>query len=198
MDFPILQSKPKILMFLKVNLRSKINVLSFFLMGMLLSSCGPEQKTEKPEFNKNKVKQQFIKANQQVVVKENDEMDYYQKSHHMAFVKTTSGIRYFVYKPSVKGDSITDGDIITINYTISLLDGTECYSSKTEGIKEIKVGMENVEDGLHKAALYLKSGDKALILIPSHLAHGLLGDSKKIPPQSPILYDLEIISVRKP
>ena len=57
--------------------------------------------------------------------------------------------------------------------------------------------MENIEDGLHKAVLYLKSGDKAKILIPSHLAHGLLGDSKKIPPMSPIIYDIEIISVKK-
>ena len=58
--------------------------------------------------------------------------------------------------------------------------------------------MENIEDGIHKAVLFFKSGDKALVLIPSHLAHGLLGDSKKIPPQSPILYDIEILSVKKP
>ena len=57
--------------------------------------------------------------------------------------------------------------------------------------------MENIEDGLQKALLYLKCGDKALILIPSHFAHGLMGDSKKIPPQSPILYDVEVLSVKK-
>lgn len=171
------------------------------LSGLLfLSSCGetPIQKKEKP-FNETKVKNQFIKANQQVVAKENDEMDYYQKSHHMAFVKTNSGIRYFVYKPSpLKCDSIKDGAIITINYTVSLLDGTECYSSKTAGPKEFKVGMDNMEDGLHKAVLYLKEHDKALIMIPSHLAHGLLGDSKKIPPQSPIIYDIDVLSVNNP
>ena len=115
----------------------------------------------------------------------------------MTFIKTTSGIRYYVYQPSQKGDSVKTDDIIKINYTISLLDGTECYSSKTDGVKEFKVGMEDVENGLHKAVLFLKSGDKALIMIPSHLAHGLLGDSKKIPPQSPIIYDIEILSVKK-
>jgi FKBP-type peptidyl-prolyl cis-trans isomerase len=178
-------------------LKSISNRNCFFLVfvtTLVIFSCAPE-KQEKIEFNHSQVKQQFVKANQQVVVKENDEMDYYQKSHKMTFTKTTSGIRYFVYKPSVKGDSIKDGDIVKINYTVSLLDGTECYSSKIDGIKEFKVGMENMEDGLHKAILFLKSGDKSLILIPSHLAHGLLGDSKKIPPQSPILYDIEILSV---
>ena len=132
-----------------------------------------------------------------MVAKENDEMDYFQKSHKFPFIKTTSGVRYFVYKPSLLGDSITNGDVISINYTLSLLDGTVCYSSDTDGVKEFKVGMQDAEDGLHKAVLNLKQGDKALILIPSHLAHGLLGDSKKVPPQSIILYDIEIILVKK-
>src|ERR1700741_1883727 len=130
-----------------------------------LFGCGSEN-AEKKQFDLDKVKQQFVKANQQVVVKENDEMDYYQKSHKMSFIRTTSGIRYFVYAASAKGDSIKSDDIVRINYTVSLLDGTECYSSKTDGPKDIKVGMENVEDGLHKALLYFKNGDKALILIP--------------------------------
>ncbi len=170
----------------------------FFLVLIPFSCKTDPVKQEQPVFNQTKVKQQFIKANQQVVVKEGDEMDYYQKSHHMAFIKTNAGIRYFVYQASLKGDSVKDGDLVKMNYTVSLLDGTECYSSKTTGPKAFKVGMEDLEDGLHKAVVYLKKGDKALIMIPSHLAHGLLGDSKKIPPQSPILYDVEILSVTKP
>ena len=165
---------------------------------IFLLSCEPTiPKHENNEFNKEKVKLQFVKANQQIVAKEMDEMDYYQKSHNMPFIQTTSGIRYFVYKPSIKGDSIKNDDALLINYKVSLFDGTECYSSKKDGAKEFVVGMEDVEDGLHKAVLFLKAGDKALIMIPSHLAHGLLGDSKMIPPQSPIIYDIEIISIKK-
>jgi FKBP-type peptidyl-prolyl cis-trans isomerase FkpA len=169
----------------------------FSSCAFFLLSCQPNSPQESKTFNEQKVKDQFVKANKLVVIKESDEMDYYQSSHKMAFVKTTSGIRYFVYKASLKGDSIKNDDVIKINYKVSLLDGTECYSSESTGPKEFIVGMENIEDGLHKAVLYLKSGDKALILIPSHLAHGLLGDSKKIPPQSPIMYDIEILSVKK-
>ncbi len=181
-------------------LNNQILIKSIFavILGLVMLSCkNDSENDDEKSFDQSKVKEQFIKANKQVVVKESDEMDYYQKSHQMDFIKTKSGIRYFVYKASAKGDSIKDGDIIKINYTISLLSGTECYSSKTDGPKEFKVGMENIEDGLHKAVLYLKSGDKALIMIPSHLAHGLLGDSKKIPPQSPIVYDIEILSSKK-
>ncbi len=146
---------------------------------------------QKP-INQEKIKNQFVKANQQLVQKENDEMDFYVKSHKMPFVKTTSGIRYFVYNASAKGDSIKDNEQITINFKVSLLNGTECYSSETLGKKTFIVGNENMESGIHKGVKYLKHGDKALLLIPSHLAHGLLGDFDKIPPQMPIIYDVEI------
>lgn len=175
-------------------------ILAFlFFFSLFLSSCKTENNQDQAKsFDKHKIKQQFVVANQKLVTKENDEMDYYQKTHQMNFVKTTSGIRYFVYKPSEKGDSINEGDIIKINYKVTLLDGTECYSSEKTGPREFTVAMEDIEDGVHKAVQFLKNGDKALVLIPSHLAHGLLGDQKKIPPQSPILYDLEIVSVAKP
>ena len=182
-----------------MELQSLFNKCWFLIVLVCaLNSCGPStHNKEADNFNKEKVKDQFVKANQQVVAKENDEMDYYQKSHEMSFIKTNSGIRYYVYESSIKGDSIKNDDVIKINYKVSLLNGKECYSSKVDGPKEFVVGMENIEDGLHKAVLFLKGGDKALILIPSHLAHGLLGDSKKIPPMSPIIYDIEIISVKK-
>ena len=63
------------------------------LITFFCFSCGPDKNTETNNFNQVKVKQQFVKANQQLVIKESDEMDYYQKSHHMPFIKTNEGIR---------------------------------------------------------------------------------------------------------
>jgi FKBP-type peptidyl-prolyl cis-trans isomerase FkpA len=142
--------------------------------------------------NREQLKDQFIKANQQLIQKENDEMDYYEKTHKMKFIKSPTGIRYFVYKTSAAGDSIKPGMEISIAYTLSLPDGTVCYSSKTAGKKTFFVEQENIESGLHRGLQYLKRGDKAILLIPSHLAHGLLGDFEKIPPQTPIIYQVEI------
>jgi FKBP-type peptidyl-prolyl cis-trans isomerase len=152
-----------------------------------------EHKNNIPKtINEEELKNQFVKANKQIVQKEIDEMDYYVKMHKMPFVNTTSGIRYYVYKPSARGDSIKDREEIVMNFKVSLLDGTLCYSSDTEGKKTFIVGNEDIESGIHRGVKYLKHGDKALLLIPSHLAHGLLGDFKKIPPQMPIIYDVEI------
>ncbi len=170
-----------------------------FILLILLSACDPHDKVDTNKnshnkvFNQDSLKNQFIKANKQIIQKESDEMDYYAKAHQMAFINTSSGIRYYVYKASAKGDSVKSGNEITMSYKVSLMDGTECYSSKTDGNKTFKVGQEDIESGIHRAVLFLKHGDKALILIPSYLAHGLLGDLKKIPPQMPIIYDIEIL-----
>lgn len=171
---------------------------ALFIGSAFFCSCGntePKQKAKTDptkNINETELKNQFVKANKQLVQKEIDEMDYYVKTHKMPFITTTSGIRYYVYKPSAKGDSIKDGDEIVMNFKVSLLDGTECYSSKTEGKKTFIVGNEEIESGIHRGVKYVKHGDKALLLIPSHLAHGLLGDMNKIPPQMPIIYDIEI------
>jgi FKBP-type peptidyl-prolyl cis-trans isomerase FkpA len=162
--------------------------------ALIFSFCtDPEEhpKKEKP-IDKEALKQQFIKANQQLVQKENDEMDYYVKSHQMPFTQTKSGVRYYVYKPSAKGDSIRDGMEISMHFKVSLMNGNEVYNSEQSGKKTFLVGQESIESGIHKGVQYLKKGDKALLLIPSHLAHGLLGDMKKIPPQMPIVYDVQI------
>jgi FKBP-type peptidyl-prolyl cis-trans isomerase len=172
--------------------------LSFLILSLaiLAASCGTEQppppRKKIHAINKDSIKNQFIRANKQVVQKESDEMDYYASSHQMPFVKTSSGIRYYVYQPSAKGDSIRDSSVVTLKYKVSLLDGTECYSSKTDGPKTLRIDKMDMESGIHMAMFYLKRGDKALVLIPSHLAHGLLGDFKKIPPQMPIVYDIEV------
>ena len=178
-----------------------IKVSGFFsliFLCLLLNSCNNNEtkqinvspKTDQE--NNELIKNQFIKANQQLMQKEDDEMDYYAKSHQLNFTRTGSGIRYFVYKPSIKGDSIKDNMQITLNFTLKLMDGTLCYSSKTEGSRTFFVGHEDIESGIHKGLKYLKRGDKAILLIPSPLAHGLLGDFNKIPPQMPIVYDVEV------
>jgi FKBP-type peptidyl-prolyl cis-trans isomerase len=161
------------------------------------TGCGdPSQAPTAAVSSKNgtekQIREQFMRANSLLMQKENDEMDQYERSHKLSFIKTPSGIRYLVYKPSPKGDSIRQKMKVTMEYKLMLLDGTLCYSSDEEGPRTFIVGEEDIESGIHKGLEYLKKGDKAMFLIPSPLAHGLLGDSRKIPPQMPIVYDVHV------
>lgn len=172
----------------------------FYLFTTILTfaafSCQTEEhgqvNVNTPEVATQQIKDQFVTANRLILQKESDEMDAYERSHQLRFVKTSSGVRYHVYKPSVSGDSIHKGMPVSLNYTVYLLDGSLCYSSDIDGTKHFVVEQEQIESGIHRGLQYLKKGDKALLLIPSHLAHGLLGDFKKIPPQMPIIYNVEV------
>jgi FKBP-type peptidyl-prolyl cis-trans isomerase len=165
---------------------------------LAFAACGNDPKvsdksnTSEINAHQAQIEEQFVHANQSLLRKENDDMDAYAKSHNTPFIKTTSGIRYYVYTPSIKGDSIKEGDLVRLKYKLFLLDGTLAYSSNVDGVKEVVIGHENIESGIHKGLQLLKRGDKALLMIPSALAHGLLGDMNKIPPQMPIVYDVEV------
>lgn len=177
-------------------------IIPCFLFLVSCSNPKPEEEQQPKRSNAETheiIKKQFIKANQQLMQKEIDDMNYYAKSHKLNFIQTSSGIRYHVYKPSEKGDSVREGMKITMDYKVSLLNGTLCYSSQTDGPKTFVVGHEvlregqdKLESGIHRGVQFLKRGDKAILLIPSPLAQGLLGDMKKIPPQMPIVYDIYI------
>ena len=97
----------------------------FAINSLFITSCGNSVEKEKHQtnfpkaINEEELKNQFVKANKQLVQKESDEMDYYVKTHKMPFVKTSSGIRYYVYKPSAHGDSIKDREEIVMNFVVS-------------------------------------------------------------------------------
>ena len=42
---------------------------------------------------------------------------------------------------------------------------------------------------------YMKEGDKAKLILPSHLAYGLIGDQNKIPQKATIIYDIELLEL---
>lgn len=168
------------------------NIVWLFLYLSFACNETHNQNKKIIKIDREKLKKQFEYANQRIVQKEIDEMNYFEKTHQMNFVRTSFGVRYYIYDSIKKRVKIKDGDEVTMNYTISLLDGTICYTDKGTP-KTFVVGAEHIESGIHKIMPYLHYGDKAYILIPSVLAYGLLGDMSKIPPQSPILYKIEIL-----
>lgn len=113
-------------------------------------------------------------------------------------IKTQTGMYYYIYSSNLKGIKPKNGDIAIVNYKIRLLDAetTLCYSSNKEQPQSVYIDMDNVETGIHEALKHIREGEKAYVILPHYLAHGLTGDLDKIPPLSPVLYDLELIKIK--
>ena len=58
------------------------------------------------------------------------------------------------------------------------------------------VGRGGVESGLEEAVLKLRKNSSAILILPPHLAHGLIGDGNKIPPKAILVYKIKVIDIK--
>lgn len=167
-----------------------------FLAITSIQSCdnSNEKTTAQTDFTSKEFQDKLIEANKMYVKKESDEIDQYIAHRKWEMISTGTGLRYMITKNGT-GEAAVIERQAKINYKVSLLDGTLCYSSETTGPKVFVIGMANMETGLHEGIQYMHVGDVATFILPSHLAHGLLGDEIKIPPHSTIIYDVELLAI---
>lgn len=177
----------------------KISFIYITLASVLLFSCGPKEVEEDNQkyIDANELKKQLEEVQKPSMVMENDIIESYIKQHQLQMQTTGSGLRYAIVKENAKGKPLLSMDEITVKYKVSLLDGTLCYSSEKTGPKKIKIDMDNVESGLHQGLKLMKVGEKAIFILPSHLAHGLTGDNNLIPPKASVYYEIEVTNLNK-
>jgi FKBP-type peptidyl-prolyl cis-trans isomerase len=111
--------------------------------------------------------------------------------------ETSSGLRYMIYAKGAQNTPLAkDGQQALVRLNVLLLDGTVCYQTKHDEIERITIAHSEKESGIHEALQLMRIGDKAKLILPSHLGHGLLGDRMKIPPQSILYIDLQLIDLQ--
>ena|ERR1051326_2015701 len=157
-------------------------------------SCSSNTVQTKKQVDPTQFKNQLEKVNKYEVEKENDEINQYVAHHNWKMEKTGTGLRYMFLKKG-KGELAGSRRNVKVNYKISLLDGTECYSSDKDGAYQFKVEGDAIESGLQEGIQLMHVGDSAKFIVPSYLAHGLHGDDAKIPPLSTLEVDIELLEV---
>ncbi len=177
-------------------MRSKDLSFPAILLLLLLSvSCSSGKRKETKHPHTRVTEETLIRTNQYLVEKDEERIRQYIRRHGWHMQKTGTGLWYEIYLHG-NGPKVTQGKNVTIEYTVSLLDGTLCYSSDLSGPKTFTVGHGGVEPGLEQGIMMLRVGDKARFILPPLLAYGVPGDHNKIPPRSVIVYDLRVLSVK--
>jgi FKBP-type peptidyl-prolyl cis-trans isomerase len=160
------------------------------MLGFLTSCKNSTDKTYAPE--RKQLKEELLEVNKILVEKDQERIKAYAKRRGWEMNRNESGL-WHMKTSSGNGDSVRIGEKVALNYTLELLDGTFCYSSDSNGVKEFIVGKGGVERGLEDAVLLYKGGDKANLILPPHLAHGLIGDENCIPARATLIYEIEIL-----
>lgn len=179
---------------------------SMLTFDVKLEKVTPKEEVEK-ERNKKMEEQKVM-----MELRKNEEpkvLAKYLEDNKITAKPTASGL-YFVEKTKGKGAKPVAGDTVKVNYTGRLLDGTIFDTSDEATAKQANtydarrpyepfsfpLGKGQVIPGWDEAIALMSPGTKALIILPSSIAYGAQGGGP-IPPFSPLVFDVELISFKK-
>jgi FKBP-type peptidyl-prolyl cis-trans isomerase len=169
----------------------RLTILLGFILLPFVGGCQQQEKTKRKVTQKD-----LIEANRNLVGQDARKIKEWIAEKNLPFKETNTGLWYLIDKEG-KGNTAQKGQVISLKYKLMLLDGTLCYSSDKSGLKRFLIGQGGVESGLEDAVLMLKKGSKARFILPPHLAHGLVGDNDKVPARATVLYELEVVELKK-
>jgi len=167
---------------------------SMFLLAVaIISACNHVAEPQRNITEKD-VREPLIKANIAANQLEEQDINDLIERYGWKMTKTGSGLHYWVYNHG-SGTKAEPGKVAIISYTLRSIAGDIIYTSSESGPMEFLLGKGIVAAGLEEAILLMRVGDKAKIIIPSHLGFGLAGDDHKIPPKATLIYDIELLAI---
>ena len=162
------------------------------LLTLVLASCRRGHR-QAPRISRSEAKALLLRVNQTLSADDRQTIErYVNRRGLIGMAHSATGLCYRI-EGDTSGRPVRAGSWVEYRYRISLLDSTVCYEPREP--KGIVVGRGGVESGLEEALLLMREGQRALLIVPPHLAHGLAGDGKQIPPRAIIVYEVELLSV---
>ena len=169
----------------------------FCILPIFLFSCTSGEVEENPEFIWTQENSTNLSHN--VALQEEIDIKLFLELHKdWEMNRTGSGLQYFIYEHSEDVDTSIHpipGDVAEIEYTITLLSGDECYRTEDDEYEEFVVDNSEIETGIQEGIKLLSPGDRAKLIVPSHLAHGMAGDLDKIPPLTTLVIDIYLMGI---
>ena len=126
---------------------------------------------------------------------------FYMFSHRQGAVApevtTTSGLKYIDLVEGT-GPSPQPGQTVSVHYTGKLVNGTEFDSSRKPGRQplEFQLGTPGIIKGWNEGIATMKVGGRRTLTIPPALGYGKDGRPPSIPPNSTLIFDVELMGIK--
>lgn len=165
------------------------------IVFLFLSCDNVKNRKDNPVIDEKQLELSLEEMNRKMLQYESELIDNYVEKNNLNVIKTGTGLRYQLVEEG-DGDLIKKGDIVTLQYELRLLSGELLYSSDNEGNKTFLVSRGGVESGLEEAVLKFRMNSEAILILPPHLAHGLIGDGNRIPPKAILVYSIKVVDIK--
>jgi len=111
-------------------------------------------------------------------------------------VTLESGLQYMVLESGPEGSaSPSVSDSVLAHYHGTLIDGTVFDSSVDRG-EPAQFGLSQVISGWTEGLQLMSVGDKWRLFIPAAMAYGEASPTPAIPPNSALIFDVELLEIR--
>ena len=138
-------------------------------------------------------------SNQPVSQQDQDAADAYLKRNHHAprVIALPSGLQYrSVHSGPAGGEHPARSDEVKVIYTGSLLSGAVFDSNRQTGQPAL-LTVDGLVPGWMEALPKMRAGDEWILYLPPKLGYGAAGQPPVIPPDSMLVFDLQLLGVLK-
>jgi FKBP-type peptidyl-prolyl cis-trans isomerase len=109
-------------------------------------------------------------------------------------VTTVASLEKITLTPG-NGTEVKAGDTVTVHYTGALAKDGTIFESSLDGGQPATFGLNQVIKGWTDGIPGMKVGEKRRLVIPAALAYGERGAGSSIPPNSDLVFDVELIKI---
>ncbi len=162
-----------------------MKTIPFILLSIifLLAACSPKYLKE--------YKEAMIQNPSTQAEKDKNIILQYLQDNKLDFKSTESGIYYSIEKEG-EGGNPTVSHIVNTHYKGYRLDGKTFDSSYERG-EPLEFPLSRVIQGWQEAIPMLGRGGKGTFIIPSEIAYGVRGAGADIPPNTVLIFDVELL-----
>lgn len=93
------------------------------------------------------------------------------------------------------GEVVSPGDTITAHYTGALCKNGVIFQSSKDFGSPATFGLDQVIAGWTKGVPGMKIGGTRRLIIPAEMAYGAQSPAPNIPPNSDLVFDIELVSI---
>ncbi len=124
-------------------------------------------------------------------------LDKFIISQNIKAERTPEGVFFTAHTEGV-GSTPQQGDFVKIRYVGKLLGGKIFDESPKNEPYAYQLGKQQVIEGWDIALQKLRVGARVTIYVPAKFAYGAAGIGDVIPPNSPLMYEIELLDILTP